>query len=277
MSIDLIFLSPDRVRALTPQNPFERLADGRPRAPQELLERLRQVTNEEAWGTLEKRNQFRYQFAGGWHSLHPGAVLVGRALTAQFVPKRPDLDEVVNAAGRERSWPAGKQNTWLIDSTQPGDVLVVDLFGKVRDGTVIGDNLATALAARTKGGGLVVEGGIRDSLRMEAIEGLQVFHRGVDPSAIAEVTLAQVNGPVRVGGAVVLPGDAVLATPAGVTFIPPHLLEEVVTRSEEVRLRDVFGKLRLSEGTYTSGQIDNSEWARDIEADFATWRSAQGA
>lgn len=276
MSIDLVFNSPQRVRALTPENPFPRSEDGRPQAPAALLERLRQVTNEEAWGTLERGHGYRFQFEGGWHSLHPGGVLVGRALTAVFVPKRPDLDEVVNASGKDEGWPAGKQNTWLIDSLQPGDVLVVDLFGKVRDGTVIGDNLATAMAARTKGGGLVVDGGIRDSLRMAAIEGLQVFHRGVDPSAIAEVTLAQVNGPVRIGGAVVMPGDAVLATPAGVTFIPPHLLEQVVTHSEDVRLRDVFGKSRLAEGVYTTGQIDVSTWADDIEADFARWRASRG-
>ncbi len=275
MSIDLVFNSPQRVRALTPLNPFPRSDDGRPQAPAGLLERLRQVTNEEAWGTLERGHGYRFQFEGGWHSLHPGQILVGRALTAVFVPKRPDLDEVVNASGNEEGWPAGKQNTWLIDSLQPGDVLVVDLFGKVRDGTVIGDNLATATAARTKGGGLVVDGGIRDSLRMGAIEGLQVFHRGVDPSAIAEVTLAQVNGAVRIGGATVMPGDAVLGTPAGVTFIPPHLLEEVVTHSEDVRLRDVFGKSRLAEGVYTTGQMDVSVWADDIEADFARWRASR--
>lgn len=275
MSIDLIFNSPDRVRALTPQSPFGRGEDGRPVIPEDLLDRLRKVTNEEAYGTLERTHGYRHQYAGSWQSLHPGGVLVGRALTATFVPKRPDLDEVVNEAGAGSSWPAGKQNTWLIDSTRPGDVLVVDLFGKVRDGTVIGDNLATALAARTRGGGLVVEGGIRDSLRMGAIPDLQVFHRGVDPSAIAEVTLSQVNGPVRIGGAVVLPGDAVLATPAGVTFIPPHLVEEVVTHSEDVRLRDVFGKQRLAEGIYTSGQMDVSVWADAIEADFLRWKEAQ--
>ena len=175
MSIDLVFNSPERIQALTPENPFPRSADGRPHIPDSLLERLREVTNEEAFGTLERGHGYRFQFVGGWQLLHPGKVLVGRALTAMFVPKRADFDAVVDGAGETKGWPAGKQNTWLIDSLQPGDVLVVDLFGKVRDGTVIGDNLATATAARTKGGGLVVEGGIRDSLRMQEIEGLQDF------------------------------------------------------------------------------------------------------
>ncbi|MFZ0216293.1 MAG: RraA family protein [Candidatus Dormiibacterota bacterium] len=271
MGIDLIFNSPERVAALTHLSPYERLADGRPRIPDDLLERLRLVTNDEAFGVLERRHQYPYQFEGNWLRLHPDQVLVGRAMTAMFVPKRPDLDEAVNLAGAEKGWPAGKQNTWLIDSTQEGDVLVVDLFGKVRDGTVIGDNLATALDSRTKGGGLVVDGGIRDMLRMGEIERLGVFARGVDPSAIYDATLSQVNGPVRIGRAVVLPGDAVLATPVGVTFIPSHLVEEVVTRSEDVRQRDVFGKARLAAGIYTSGQIDVSVWAEEIETDYRAW------
>jgi regulator of RNase E activity RraA len=277
MGIDLVFNSRERVAALTYLSPFQRLPDGRPRIPDDLLRRLALVTNEEAWGVLERGHGYHFQFEGGWVRLHPNQVLVGRALTAAFLPQRPDLDEAVNRAGAERGWPAGKQNTWVIDSTQEGDVLVVDLFGKVRDGTVIGDNLATALDARTQGGGLVVDGGIRDSLRMGLIQRLGVFSRGVDPSAIYDVTLSQVNGPIRIGGAVVLPGDAVLATPAGVTFIPSHLVEEVVIRSEDVRQRDVFGKARLAEGRYTSGQIDRSEWEPAIEADYQAWAAERSA
>lgn len=275
MNADLVFNSPERVAALTRHSTFERMADGRPRVPDELLERLRSVTNDEAWGVLERHNDYHYQFEGNWLNLHPDEVLVGRAMTAQFVPKRPDLHQVIDEAGAERGLPAGKQNTWLIDSTQEGDVLVVDLFGKVRDGTMIGDNLGTALAARTKGGGLIVNGGIRDVLRVNRIENLGVFARGMDPSAIYNVTLVSVNAPIRVGAAVVMPGDAVLGTSVGVTFIPPHLVEVVVTHSEDVRQRDVFGKQRLAEGRYTSGQIDVSVWADPIEADYKEWLTQQ--
>jgi regulator of RNase E activity RraA len=274
MNADLVFNSPERVAALTAKNPFERMADGRPRVPDDLLERLRKVTNDEAWSVLERHNDYHYQFEGNWLNLHPDQVLVGRAMTAQFVPKRPDLHEAIDAAGAERGLPPGKQNTWLIDSTQEGDVLIVDLFGKVRDGTMIGDNLGTALSARTKGGGLIVDGGIRDVLRVRDIPHLSVFARGMDPSAIYNVTLASVNAPVRIGAATVMPGDAVLGTSVGVTFIPPHLVEEVVTRSEDVRQRDVFGKQRLAEGRYTSGQIDVSVWAEPIEADYQEWLRA---
>ena len=268
----VIFNDPERVRALTPDNPFDRLADGRPCVPDELLERLRLVTNDEAWGVIEKGHDYHFQFEGGWRHLQEDVVLVGRAVTAAFVPKRPDLHGVVQATG-EREGRSGGQNTWVIDSLQPGDVLVVDLFGKVEDGTFIGDNLATAARART-GTGMVINGGIRDFERVDELKDFPVYCRGVHPSAIADVTLVQVNGPIRIGNATVMPGDAVLGTREGITFIPPHLLQEVVQRSEDTRQRDVFGKQRLAEGVYTSGEIDVSTWAGHIEADYQEWATA---
>jgi regulator of RNase E activity RraA len=269
-----VFNSPENVRALTPLNPFDRLPDGRPRVPEDLLRRMRLVTNDEAWSVLERRHGYHYQFEGNWQNLHRERVLVGRAVTAQFVPLRPDFHNVVAERG-EAEGRGGGQNTWVIDTLLADDVVVVDLFGKVRDGTFAGDNLATAIRSRT-GTGMVIDGGIRDLERVEELSDFAVFVRGVDPSAIAEVTLAGVNVPIRIGHATVLPGDVVLGTREGVTFIPSHLAQEVVAHSEDVRLRDVFGKQRLAEGTYTSGQIDVSTWAPAIEADFARWRNHHG-
>jgi regulator of RNase E activity RraA len=271
----MIFAPPDRVAALTPQNRFPRGSDGRPRVPDDLLERMKHVTNDEAWGVLERRHGYRFQFEGGWYTLHPDRVLVGRAVTARMLPLRPDLHDVVETAGRDEGR-SGGQNTWVIDILEDGDVLVVDLFGKVEDGTFIGDNLGTTIHARAKTG-LVVDGGIRDLARVRQLPNFTVFCRGVHPSAISEVTLVGVNEPIRIGGAVVLPGDVVLGTREGVTFIPPHLAEEVVTTSEDVRRRDVFGKLRLAAGTYTAGQIDVSEWADEIETDYQRWSAEQGS
>ncbi len=268
----MIFNSPERVAALTPDNPWERLPDGRPWVPDDIVERMRLVTNDEAWGVLERGHDYHFQFEGDWYDLHPDRVMVGRAVTARYVPIRPDLNAVVEADGAANGW-SGGQNTWIIDQLRPGDVLVVDLFGKVEDGTFIGDNLGTAIHARA-GTGLVVDGGIRDLARVYELPDFNVYCRGVHPSAIWDVTLVEVNGPIRIGNATVMPGDVVLGTREGVTFIPPSLAEEVVTRSEDVRQRDVFGKLRIAEGTYTSGQIDVSTWADDIEADFQQWAKA---
>jgi regulator of RNase E activity RraA len=270
----VIFNDPERVAALTPRNPFDRLEDGRPFVPDGILERMRAVTNDEAWGVVERRHDYHFQFAGDWVNLHPDRVLVGRAVTVRMVPLRPDLHTVVEQQGAAEGRRGG-QNTWVIDTLRPGDVLVVDLFGKVEDGTFIGDNLGTAIHARA-GTGLVVDGGIRDLERVFQLPDFNVFCRGVHPSAIAEVTLAEVNGVIRIGAATVLPGDVVLGAREGVSFIPPHLAEEVVARSEDVRERDVFGKARIAAGIYTSGQIDVPEWAAEIEADYAGWRADRG-
>lgn len=265
----MIFNSPERVATLTSMYPGERGDDGRPRVPDDILERMRHVTNDEAWGVVEQQHGYHFQFAGDWLNLHPDRVLVGRAVTVRMVPLRHDFQAVVEEEGA-RDGRSGGQNTWVIDTLRPGDVLVVDLFGKIEDGTFIGDNLGTAIKARA-GTGIVIDGGIRDLERVRQLEAFNVFCRGVHPSAILDVTVAEVNGPIRIGNATVMPGDVVLGAREGVSFIPPHLAEEVVARSEEVRQRDVFGKARIAEGVYTSGQIDVSEWALEIETDFRRW------
>jgi 4-hydroxy-4-methyl-2-oxoglutarate aldolase len=186
------------------------------------------------------------------------------------MPPRSDLDKVVMDWGKARGW-SPRQNTWVIDNLVKDDVVVVDLFGKLRDGTFAGDNLATAIKTRTSTG-MVVDGGIRDARQIEELDGFNAFVRGIDPSAIAEVTLVGVNVPIRIGGATVLPGDLVLGTSAGVTFIPPALVEEIVLHSEETRLRDEFGKQRLSEGKYTSSQIDTQSWEPEIQSDYLAWK-----
>jgi regulator of RNase E activity RraA len=267
----MIFNSPDRVAAITAAWTGERSADGRPRVSDDLVERMKLVTNDEAYNIMERQHGYQFQFAGDWFNLHPELSLSGRAVTAAFVPKRPDLHDAVQEDGAAdgRNINAG-QNTWVIDTLQPGDVLVVDLFGKVHDGTFIGDNLATATRSRT-GTGIVIDGGIRDYQRVNELDDFAVYCRGVDPTAIADVTLVGVNIPIMIGNATVLPGDIVLGTRSGVTFVPPHLAEEVIVYSEDIRQRDVFGKQRLAEQIYNSGQIDVSKWADEIEADYRNW------
>jgi regulator of RNase E activity RraA len=259
---------------MTRLNPFERFPDGRPRVPDELLERMRLVTTEEAWGVLRNHGYHR-QFEGRWMETHPGTITVGRAVTAQFVPHRPDYHDMVQQAGlAEGRGTIGGQNSWIIETLRLGDVMVVDIFGKIKDGTVVGDNLGTAVRSRTRAGA-VIDGGIRDYQGLVQLEDVNFYIRGVDPTAIADVTLAGLNIPIRIGGVTVLPGDVVLGTPTGVIFIPPHLAQEVVERSEAIRVRDEFGKQRLAEGKYTSGEIDVPTWREDIEADFVAWKQAR--
>jgi 4-hydroxy-4-methyl-2-oxoglutarate aldolase len=267
--------SPEDLIALTSLSPFDRFPDGRPRVPDDLLERMKLVTTEEAWGVLRNHGYHR-QFEGDWKETHPGKITVGRAVTAQFVPHRPDFHDAIQKAGlAEGRANIGGQNSWIIESLQMGDVMVVDIFGKIKDGTVVGDNLGTAVRTRTRAGA-VIDGGIRDLAGLQELHDVNFFIRGADPTAIADVTLAGLNIPIRIGGVTVLPGDIVLGTPTGVIFIPPHLAQEVVERSEDIRVRDEFGKLRLSEGKYISGEIDVPNWREDIMVDFMAWKAARG-
>ncbi|RLI37988.1 RraA family protein [Candidatus Bathyarchaeota archaeon] len=252
---------------LTRLNPFERFPDGRPRVSDDLLERMKLVTTEEAWGVMRKEG-YPLQFEGDWFCTHPGKILVGRAVTAMMVPRRPDFNELVEETGKKEGR-VGGQNSWVIDTLVTGDVMVVDLFGKIKDGTFVGDNLSTSLQAHTKAGA-VIEGGIRDFQGVSELTELAIFCRGIHPTAIADTTLAGINIPIRIGETTVLPGDVVLGTPTGVTFIPPHLVQRVVEQSEDIRLRDQFGKQRLKEGRYTPGEIDR-KWTAEIESDFKEW------
>jgi regulator of RNase E activity RraA len=245
----------------------ERTADGRPRVPDDILSRMKLVTTEEAWGTL-RRNGYHQQFEGNWFRTHPDTILVGRAVTAMFVPHRPDLHSVVDEIGKNEGR-IGAHNSWVIDTLEVGDVMVVDMFGKIKNGTFIGDNLGTSVQRRTRAGA-VIEGGIRDYAGISQLEEMAVFCRGLHPTAIADVTLAGINIPIRIGEVTVLPGDVILGTPTGVVFIPPHLAQEVVERSEDIRVRDDFGKMRLREGRYTPGEIDRA-WSPEIEADYQDW------
>ena len=264
----------DNLIALTSLSTGERFPDGRPRVPDDLLERMKLVTTEEAWGVL-RNHGYNRQFEGNWKETHPGTIMVGRAVTAQFVPHRPDYHDAIQQAGLDEGRAnIGGQNSWIIESLQMGDVMVVDIFGKIKDGTVVGDNLGTAVRTRTRAGA-VIDGGIRDYQGLIELRDVNFYIRGADPTAIADVTLAGLNIPIRIGGVTVLPGDIVLGTPTGVIFIPPHLAQEVVERSEDIRVRDEFGKLRLAEGKYISGEIDVPTWREDIMADFVAWKQAR--
>lgn len=256
----------------------ERFPDGRPKVADAVLDRLRETTAEEAWGTL-RRLGYNNQFEGNWKTVNvpdpTGNRMVGRVVTAVFMPKRPDIEAVINDHGKQEKRVGRGQNSWVIDTLTKRDVMVVDLFGKIKDGTIIGDNLATSIYTKT-GNGLVVEGAVRDVSGISEIKGFQVFCRGFDPSAIAEVTLMGFNLPIRIGGVTVIPGDIVLSDPEGLTFIPAHLAEKVADESELTRLRDQWGHQMLREQKYTPGQID-AGWSPAMIEDFNKWAEAKGS
>lgn len=248
----------------------ERFEDGRPMVSDELLERMKIVSIEQAWGVLRGEG-FHNQFEGEWQMIHEDEPIIGRALTAQYMPARPDLQKRMTDRGHAEGR-IGAANSWPIDMLTRGDVYVADAFGKIVDGTLIGDNLGNAIFANS-GNGVVFDGSLRDLGGLEEIEGFNAFVRGWHPSYLQQTMLTGLNTPIRIGQATVLPGDVVLARREGVIFIPAHLAAKVVESAEVVILRDQFGHQRLREGAYTPGQID-TRWTDDIREDFFTWLEA---
>jgi 4-hydroxy-4-methyl-2-oxoglutarate aldolase len=245
----------------------ERYPDGRPRISDELLERIKKISIEEAWGVLRGAGYVN-QFAGDWKMIHEDKPFTGRALTAVYIPGSPGLEKRMLEKGHEKGM-IGASNSWPIDMLNEGDVYIADCFGKVIDGTLIGDNLGNAIYTNSHRG-VVFDGGARDLEGLGKIDGFNAFVRGFDPSYLTNVMLTGINVPIRIGTAVVLPGDVVLAKREGVIFIPAHLAERVAITAEFIMLRDKFGHQRLKEGRYTPGQID-SRWTDDIKQDFLEW------
>ena len=267
----------DQLLAITSEWKGERFPDGRPKVPDELLDRLGTVDAEEAWGTLRGAG-YPLQFEGNFKTVNvkPGGPrLVGRAVTAVFVPFRKDFNDYINANGKKEGRVSHGQNSWIIDTLVKRDVMVVDLFGKIEDGTIIGDNLGTAIMTKT-GTGLVVDGSIRDVSGNQEIEGFQIFARGFHPSALRNTTLAGINVPIRIGGVTVLPGDVVVSDPEGITFIPPQVAERVASEAERTHMVDEWGHKMLRERKYTPGEID-TEWTAKMIEEFNAYCEGKGS
>jgi 4-hydroxy-4-methyl-2-oxoglutarate aldolase len=248
----LITFSKQDLVDYTAKEPFERLPDGRPKVPNELLERARDLNSEEIWATLHEKG-YTNQFADGFTILHPGKPLAGRAFTLQFMPLRQDVDQIAQQKAKEHGL-ARLINQTAIDLLQPGDVLVVDIFGKKVDGTVVGDNLFYYVMKATNGGGLVVDGSIRDLNGISEID-MPAYFKSADPTPIGNVMLTGINVPIRIGNVTVMPGDLVVGDREGVYFVPPQFVREVLDRADEIRIHDEWTKKKFDEGKYKSSEI----------------------
>jgi regulator of RNase E activity RraA len=249
----------------TPENPFERFPDGRPKVPDELLEKVKGLTVEEAWGILMSKG-YTHQHAGsGFKVLHPGRKLVGRAVTAQYLPTRPDLEKVLAADARLQGLPAST-NQKVIDLLQLNDVPVVDLMGAVPGHNFGGDNLHAAIYGVTRTGA-VVDGTVRD------LEGLvemptQIFFRDAHPAAVSGVTVIGINIPVKIGEAIVMPGDVVLGDRTGIMFIPPQLVKEIVEKAELTQIHDEWTKAKFLTGKYKSSELYGGRLSPELQKEY---------
>lgn len=267
--------SKQQIIEFTPDWHGARFADGRPDVPDSVLERLKDATAEEAWEVL-MRAGYHNQFEAGWTVINPSKQrMIGRAVTAVYLPYRPDVDSVIRANGKKEARVGFGENSWIIDTLKPGDVMVVDEFGKIKDGPLVGANLATSIFTKSHNG-VILDGALRDTSEIEEMKNFEVFCRGTDPSFYHEVMLTGINVPIRIGKATVMPGDIVLSDPEGITFIPPQLAEKVADHAELDHLVDDWGEEMLREQKYTPGQIDG-RWNSQMIEEFNKWAASKGS
>lgn len=261
--------SPEYITELTSLWKGERFADGRPKVSDLVLERLQEATLEQIWGYLGGKG-YRNQVAKDWLILKPGETMVGRVVTAQFMPSRPDLDSLIKAKGKtEGRSQKGGINIWPIDILTKGDVYVADGYGKVKDGTLIGSSLGNAIYGKT-GKGVIFNGSVRDMQELKDTKGFNAWVKGQHPSYIKDMTPISINAPIRIDEVTVFPGDIVFANEYGVVFIPAHLVEGLVSASELTALRDEFERFLLQQGKYPSGEIHGT-WSDKVKNEFRAW------
>jgi 4-hydroxy-4-methyl-2-oxoglutarate aldolase len=263
-------LTREQMTAYTRQYAGERFADGRPKVPDSILERMKRVTCEQAW-TVLREHGYECQYQGKWVVTHENPLLVGRAVTCNFIPQRPDLADVVNEQAKSQGL-VGRDKHWVMDRLERNDVIVADLLDRQIGGGFIGDNLANMIYDKT-GTGCVVWGGTRDLAGVLELEDFVVFNRNWDPSTSGSYDRTMIigyNTPIAIGRASVMAGDVVLGLREGIVFVPAHLAKEVVETAELIQLKDAFGYERLKAGVYTAGQID-AAWAEEISRDFYGW------
>lgn len=264
----MVTYNKDDVIQLTPKWKGERFADGRPRVSDEILRRIAKTTTTEMWAPLYMRG-YKFQFEAGFKRTNPDMpVMIGRAVTASFLPIRPDLSQTLLALGHSEGR-KGHFNQWAIEDLQENDVLVYDVFDKVREGCTLGGNLTNLIANKTNQGA-VVWGGVRDLEQLMDIHHAQFYYRENDPTPFMESMIRGINVPCKIGAAVAMPGDVVLGTASGIIFIPPHLAELCVINAEKAHVRDIWGFKAVKDLKYTAQQMDTA-WELAMWEDFTEW------
>jgi 5-oxopent-3-ene-1,2,5-tricarboxylate decarboxylase/2-hydroxyhepta-2,4-diene-1,7-dioate isomerase len=161
--------------------------------------------------------------------------VAGPARTLRFLPARGDVT----------ASPAGNIRMKLIDSAQPGEVLVFDTMGG--GGPVFGDMVALR-AVRNGVAALVTDGKVRDLAAVGEL-GLPLFAAGTAPAPSGVPMIAwEADTPIQCGGVLVFPGDWILADCDGVMAIPRSLVADVVERAGGLVAEEVFCQQLLRRG-----------------------------
>src|SRR5690349_12001375 len=178
-------ISKEELSFLTSEWKGERFADGRPKVSDALIERAKKIYIDDAW-TVLKNEGYLNQFEGGWKLVND-STMAGRAVTAMYMPSRPDVEKNIKERGAKQKR-TGNTNSWPIDILTKGDFYIADAYGKIDGGPIMGATLANSIYAKS-GNGVVFDGAARDLLEISKIKGFNAFVRDFHPSFTENMVL----------------------------------------------------------------------------------------
>jgi len=202
-------------------------------------------------------------FLTGLRTTRPDLRMVGYARTLRYVAFREDVRESIRGTGPD----AQKR---LVESVEPGDVVVMEARGELHAGT-IGDILAARVLARG-GVGIVTDGGVRDTPGVAELD-LPSYYSIANATSLWHRHIPMdVDVPITCGGVLVMPGDVLVGDAEGVVVLPMHLAEDIAREALEVEQREAFALERVKAGEAIAGLYPLSEARRP---EFEAWRASR--
>jgi regulator of RNase E activity RraA len=197
---------------------------------------------------------------------HKGKNMVGQAFTLRYIPAREDLNPI--SVFQDRDHPQRR----AVEECPAGAVFVIDSRKDPRAASA-GSILVSRLMIRGVGG-IVTDGGFRDSPEISDLEIPAYHNRPASPTNLTHHQALDINVPIGCGDAPVFPGDVVVGDGEGVVVVPAHLAEQIAAEATEMTTFEDFVTEEVLRGRSIVGLYPATD--EQTRTDFAAWRRIKG-